>query len=162
MDTDDTLPGDQATDRTAEAALPEEGATPAKRRHSPWLIALEVLTVLGVVAPFVFYSIVNHTKPNKATIDLFSLQIRNDQPVPLTVRTCGSHCPPGAPFVVLTPGSTAQITASGNGSLTRYYLIDGAGQVVGCLPLQFRAKTPGVKLLTSQAVTCPGQPLPVP
>lgn len=149
-----------AADRLDEPGAPVP--PPAKRKHSKWLIALEVLTVLGVVAPFIFYAVASHTKTNRATADLFGIELRNDRRVPVTVRTCGADCPPGASFVVLTAGSSAQVTAAANGSVTRYYLFNDSGAVVGCLPLRFTSKVPGVMLLTSQAVTCPGQPLSAP
>jgi hypothetical protein len=157
----------EGTDPTSEAAArPGEAEgpvpAPAKRKHSKWLIALEVLTVLGVVAPFIFYAVASHTKTNLATVDLFGIELRNDRSVPLTVRTCGADCPRGSAFVVLTAGSSAQITAAANGSVTRYYLLNPSGDVVGCLPLRFASKVPGVMLLTSQAVTCPGRPLSSP
>jgi hypothetical protein len=162
----DSGPAERA-DPASEAAAPRDEAggpvpAPAKRKHSKWLIALEVLTVLGVVAPFIFYAVASHTKTNLATVDLFSIELRNDRSVPLTVRTCGADCPRGSSFVVLTAGSSAQITAAANGSVTRYYLLNPSGGVVGCLPLRFTSKAPGVVLLTSQAVACPGRPLSSP
>jgi len=51
---------------------------------------------------------------------------------------------------------------SDRGSVTRYYLVDGSGRIVGCLPLRFTKKVAAFTVPASRAEACPGKPLPAP
>jgi hypothetical protein len=142
----------------------EEGsraAAPRKRRLSRGVIVLMILTALAVVAPLVASVVANRLGFGLGATDVFQIGIRNDTPAPLSVRTCGADCLPDARSLRLDAGSSGQVTVSDRRSVT-YYLVDGSGQVVGCLPVRFTRKVSGFTVLASRAEACPGKPMPVP
>jgi len=126
------------------------------------VIVLMVLTVLGVVAPLVASVVAGHVGSSLDARDVFQVSIRNDTPVPLSVRTCGASCLPEAQSLSLPAGSSRQVNVSDRGSVTRYYLVDGSGRIVGCLPLRFTKKVAAFTVPASRAEECPGKPLPAP
>jgi len=145
-------------------AIDEESSAeaPRKRRPSRGVIILMGLTALGVVAPLIASVVAGHTGSSLDATDVFQVGIRNDTPAPLSVRTCGANCLPEAQSLPLPAGSSGQVNVSDRGSVTRYYLVDGSGRIVGCLPLRFTKKLAGFTVLASRAEECPGRPLPAP
>lgn len=133
----------------ATAGVPEPPPK-AKRKHPRWLILLEVLTVLAVVAPFIAYEVATNlggsTNPGASLIT-----VTNDGPATLTLQSCAPGCPSPAE-VVLTSGSSSQLSVAKKG--TTYYLVGGGGASAGCLVL-----TPGERspVPTSRAGACSGQ-----
>jgi hypothetical protein len=115
-----------------------------------------VLTAAAVIAPLVAVILAGHAGPGST--GSFQVGIRNDTPSTLVARLCGSGCLPDAPSVTLTPGATALVGASSGGTVTRYYLLDQTGAVVGCLPLRFARASSGVVIAASRAEPCPGSP----
>jgi hypothetical protein len=147
-------PADPPPDLTADLS-----AKPAKRKHPKWLIAIEVLTVLIVVAPFVAEAISSHLGSSITASGNFQVTVQNDTSATLTVRSCGAGCPPSADSVVLSPGSETEVSVSDRGDVSRYYLAGTSGAVTGCLPLRFTAARSGVIVHASEAVPCPGSPI---
>src|SRR6266571_3337500 len=91
---------------------PPADAGPApKRRRSRWLLVLGLLTVLGVVAPFIGFVISRQTGSSLDAGTLFTVAIRNDTAAALVVRTCGSNCLPEAPSLALPAGASVQVGA---------------------------------------------------
>lgn len=142
---------------SAEESAGEAAPARAKRKHPTWLIAIEILTVLIVVAPLVAALLAsNPGSSGGASGGTFQVGLRNDSAATVSLSTCASGC---ASVAVLTPGSLTEVAASDRGTVTRYYLLDATGAATGCLPLRFTKAETGLMLLTSQAVACPGSPI---
>ena len=137
-------------------------AAPRRRRLSRGVIVLMVLTVLAVVAPLIASVVAGRTGSGLDATNVFPVSIHNDTTVPLSVRTCGADCLPEAQSLPLPVGSSGQVNVSDRGSVSRYYLVDGSGRVVGCLPLRFTKRVAGFTVPASRAEACPGRPLPAP
>jgi hypothetical protein len=116
-----------------------------------------VLTVAGVVAPFVANIFASHSG---AGLDskVFPVSIDNDTAAPLDAQLC-DHCLSTVPKVSIPPGGSARVNVSAAGSVTRYYLIDRSGATVGCLPLRFSKPVSAFAIPTSRAEKCPGDPI---
>ena len=119
---------------------------------------LMALTAAAVVAPIVAVIVAGHAGSGPGSTGSFQVGIRNDMPSTLVARLCGSGCLPDVPSVTLTPGALALVSASAGGAVTRYYLLDQGGAVVGCLPLRFAKASAGVVIAASSAVPCSNGP----
>jgi hypothetical protein len=120
-----------------------------------------ILTVAGVVAPFVAAIFARHSGAGLDSTRVFQVSIRNDTAAPLSAQLC-SDCLSTVQKVSIPPGGSAQVGVSAGGSVTRYYLLDGSGATVGCLPLRFTKPVPGFTISTSRAEKCPGDPISAP
>jgi hypothetical protein len=141
---------------------PPAPASPARRRHvTRGILVLMILTVAGVVAPFIANIFASHFGAGLDTTKVFPVSIDNDTNVPLDAQLC-DHCLPTVPKVSILPGTSAQVNVSAGGSVTRYYLIDGSGVTVGCLPLRFSKPVSGFTIPASRAEKCPGDPINAP
>lgn len=133
---------------------------PPTRRRSPLITLFLLLTGAAVVAPFIAVGVafVTHSGPFAHTI--FPVTVHNDGSAAVVVRGCGGNCTTKDQAVTLQPGGAVQVGATNNGSMSRYYLHDVTGTVLGCLPLVYHHTATGVSVQTSEAETCPGSPLP--
>lgn len=137
-------------------------APPARKRHvTRGILILMILTVAGVVAPFIANIFASHSGAGLDSTKVFQVSIRNDTAVPLDAQLC-DRCLPTVAKVSIPPGGSAQVNVSAGGSVTRYYLIDGSGVTVGCLPLRFSRPVSGYAIPTSRAERCPGDPISAP
>ncbi|HEY2667083.1 MAG TPA: hypothetical protein VGK51_09610 [Actinomycetota bacterium] len=135
---------------------------PARRRHvTRGILVLMILTVAGVVAPFVANIFASHSGAGLDTAKVFQVRIDNDTAAPLDAKLC-DHCLPTVPKVSILPGASAQVNVSAGGTVTRYYLIDRSGATVGCLPLRFSRTVSGFSMPASRAEKCPGDPINAP
>jgi|SRR5579872_3283320 len=132
-----------------EDGPPEAPPAQAKRKHPRWLIMLEVLTVVAVVAPFIAYLIATNLG-SSSTAGTAQVTVSNDGAATVTVQNCAPGCS-SPEQVVLTPGSSTQVSVATGG--TTYYLVDGTGALAGCLVLTHSEHSPAA---TSRAGTCPG------
>ena|SRR5882672_406329 len=141
---------------------PPAPAPPARKRHlTRGILVLMILTVAGVVAPFIANIFASHSGASLDSTQVFRVSIHNDSAAPLDAQLC-DHCLPTVPKVSILPGDSAQVTASAGGSVTRYYLIDRSGATVGCLPLRFSKPASGFTIPASRAEKCPGDPINAP
>ncbi|MEA2590091.1 MAG: hypothetical protein QOH66_3018 [Actinomycetota bacterium] len=141
------------------ASAPELSGPPKKKRHvTRGILILMILTVAGVVAPF----IANLFAGGLASAKVFPVTIRNDTSVPLVAQQCGSGCLPDVAKVPIPVGGSAQVNVTSGGAVTRYYLLDASGHLAGCLPLRFSKEVAGFTVGASQAETCPGSPIGAP
>jgi len=141
---------------------PSAPVSPARKRHvTRGILILMILTVAGVVAPFIANIFASHSGAGLDSTKVFQVSIRNDAAVSLDAQLC-DQCLPTVPKVSITPGGSAQVNVSAGGSVTRYYLIDGSGATVGCLPLRFSRPVSGFAIPASRAEKCPGDPINVP
>ena len=141
-----------------DAAAP----APARKRHlTRGILILMILTVAGVVAPFVAAIFARHSGASLDSTRVFQVSIRNDTAAPLDAQLC-SDCLSTVQKVSIPPGGSAQVGVSAGGSVTRYYLLDGSGATVGCLPLRFTKPVSGFTISTSRAEKCPGDPISAP
>jgi hypothetical protein len=137
---------------------PSAPAQPTRKRHvTRGILILMILTVAGVVAPFVAAIFAGHGGLDSAKV--FPVSIRNDTPSEVTAQLCGSGCLPDVARVSIPPGASAQVNVSAGGSVTRYYVFDASGSLVGCLPLRFTKPVAGFRVDASKAETCPGNPI---
>jgi len=143
----------------SDAPSPPAAGAPRRRHLSKGIVILMVLTAAAVVAPIVAVVAAGHAGSGPGSTGSFRVGIRNDTPSTLVARLCGSGCLPDVPSVTLTPGATTLVRASAGGAVTRYYLLDQSGAVVGCLPLRFAKASAGVSIAASRAEPCPGSPI---
>jgi hypothetical protein len=135
---------------------------PARKRHvTRGILILMILTVAGVVAPFVAAIFARHSGASLDSTRVFQVSIRNDTAAPLDAQLC-SDCLSTVQKVSILPGDSAQVTVSAGGSVTRYFLLDRSGATVGCLPLRFPKPVPGFTISASRAEKCPGDPISTP
>jgi hypothetical protein len=121
-----------------------------------------ILTVAGVVAPFIANIFASHSGASLDSTKVFQVSIRNDMAAPLDAQLCGSDCLSTVQKASILPGDSAQVNVSAGGSVTRYYLLDKSGATVGCLPLRFAKPVSGFTISTSRAEKCPGDPIGAP
>ena len=141
---------------------PPAPAPPARKRHvTRGILILMILTVAGVVAPFIANIFASHSGAGLDSTKVFQVGIQNDTAVPLDAQLC-DRCLPTVPKVSILPGDSAQVNVSAGGSVTLYYLIDRSGATVGCLPLRFSRPVSGFAIATSRAEKCPGDPINAP
>jgi len=141
---------------------PPAPAPPARKRHvTRGILVLMILTVAGVVAPFIANIFASHSGAGLDSTKMFLVSIDNDTAAPLDAQLC-DHCLPTVAKVSIPPGGAAQINVSAGGSVTRYYLIDRSGATVGCLPLRFSKPVSSFAIPTSRAEKCPGDPINAP
>ncbi|HEU5002417.1 MAG TPA: hypothetical protein VFW71_06525 [Actinomycetota bacterium] len=135
---------------------------PPVRRRSPLITFFLLLTAAAVVAPFIAVGVawVTHAGPFSHTI--FPVTLHNDGSAPVVIRACGANCAKGDQAITLQPGAGVQVGATNNGTISRYYVHDVTGTVLGCLPLVYHQTYRGLTVETSAAENCPGNPLPVP
>ncbi len=143
-------------------ALAGTAPPPRKRHLTRGIIILMVLTVAGVVAPFIAAIFAGHSGLGVDNTGAFQVGIRNDTSTDLVAQQCGSNCLPDVPKVSIPSGASAVLGVSSGGTITRYYLLDGAGHLVGCLPMRFAKQVSGFTVLASQAQSCPGNPIVAP
>jgi hypothetical protein len=137
--------------------------SPKRKRHvTRGILILMILTVAGVVAPFIANIFASHSGASLDSTKVFQVSIRNDTAAPLDAQLCGSDCLSTVQKASILPGDSAQVNVSAGGSVTRYYLLDGSGATVGCLPLRFAKPVPGFTISTSRAEKCPGDPISAP
>jgi len=132
---------------------------PRRRHLSRGIVILMVLTAAAAVAPLVAVIVAGLAGSGPGATGSFQVGIHNDTPAPLVARLCGSDCLPDVPSVTLAPGATALVNASSPGTVTRYYLLDESGHLVGCLPIKFSKAASGVSIAASRAEPCPGAPI---
>jgi hypothetical protein len=132
-------------------APPVAPAPVAKRKHPRWLIVAEVLTVLIVVAPLLALAIASHVGGGSSSVQV---AVRNDGASTLTVQPCAPGCAARLSSVVLTAGSSTELTTGKGGTV--YYLLNATGSVAGCLRLTTSDRHEVVT--TSQATPCSGKP----
>lgn len=144
----------------SSADTPDDG--PWVRRRSPLITVVVLLTAAAVVAPFLAVGIawVTHSGPFAHTI--FPVTVHNDGNAAVVVRACGANCTKTDQAVTLQPGAGVLVGAANNGSVSRYYLHDVTGTVIGCLPLVYHQTYTSLTVQTSAAEPCPGSPLPAP
>jgi hypothetical protein len=136
---------------------------PKRKRHvTRGILILMVLTVAGVVAPFIANIFASHSGASLDSTKVFQVSIRNDTAAPLDAQLCGSGCLSTVQKASILPGASAQVNVSAGGSVTRYYLLDRSGATVGCLPLRFAKPVSGFTISTSRAEKCPGGPIGAP
>lgn len=141
---------------------PPAPAPSARRRHvTRGILVLMILTVAGVVAPFIASIFASHSGAGLDTTKAFPVSIENDTAAPLDAQLC-DHCLPTVPKVSILPGAGALVNVSAGGSVTRYYLLDRSGATVGCLPLRFSKPVSGFTIPVSRAERCPGDPINAP
>jgi hypothetical protein len=141
---------------------PSDAEPPKRKRHvTRGILILMILTVAGVVAPFVAAILARHSGASLDSTKVFLVSIRNDTAAPLDAQICESPCLPTVQKVSILPGASAQVSVSA-GSVTRYYLVDRSGATAGCLPLRFSKPVPGFTIPTSRAEKCPGDPISAP
>jgi hypothetical protein len=136
---------------------------PKRKRHvTRGILILMILTVAGVVAPFIANIFASHSGASLDSTKVFQVSIRNDTAAPLDAQLCGSDCLSTVQKASILPGESAQVNVSPGGSVTRYYLLDRSGATVGCLPLRFAKPVSGFTISTSRAEKCPGDPIGAP
>jgi hypothetical protein len=136
---------------------------PKRKRHvTRGILILMILTVAGVVAPFIANLFASHSGASLDSTKVFQVSIRNDTAAPLDAQLCGSDCLSTVQKASILPGDSAQVNVSAGGSVTRYYLLDRSGATVGCLPLRFAKPVSGFTISTSRAEKCPGDPIGAP
>jgi len=141
---------------------PPAPAPPARKRHvTRGILVLMILTVAGIVAPFIANIFASHSGAGLDTTKVFPVSIDNDTAAPLDAQLC-DHCLPTVPKVSILPGASAQVSVSAGGSVTRYYLLDRSGATVGCLPLRFSKPVSGFTIPASRAGRSPGDPINAP
>jgi hypothetical protein len=141
---------------------PPAPAPPARKRHvTRGILVLMILTVAGVVAPFIANIFASHSGAGLDTTKAFPVSIENDTAGPLDAQLC-DHCLPTVPKVSILPGASAQVYVAAGGSVTRYYLLDRSGATVGCLPLRSSKPVSGFTIPASRAEKCPGDPISAP
>ena len=141
---------------------PRAPSPPGRRRHvTRGILVLMILTVAGVVAPFIANIFASHSGAGLDTTKAFPVSIENDTAAPLDAQLC-DHCLPTVPKVSILPGAGALVNVSAGGSVTRYYLLDRSGATVGCLPLRFSKPVSGFTIPVSRAERCPGDPINAP
>lgn len=143
--------------------IPREVEPPKKKKGhvTRGILILMILTVAGVVAPFIANLFAHHAGGLGST-QVFPVTIRNDTGAAVVAQLCGSGCLPDVQKVTIPAGDSAQVNVSSAGTVTRYYLLDGAGRVAGCLPLRFSKVVSGFSVPASQAEPCPGNPIGAP
>ena len=153
------MPG-MTLDEGAPSLAPPAPAAPAeKKRHlTRGIVILMVLTLLAIVAPIVAVLLARHSPGSLGGTATVQITLLNDTSSTLVLQTCGLNCLPDVPSITIPASSSAQVPVAA-GVVTRYYVRDGSGQPVGCLPLQFGA--PGA-VAASRAEGCPGKPIPGP
>ena len=156
-----------AVDQEPLAPVPSEAPSaaerPKRKRHvTRGILILMILTVAGVVAPFVAAIFARHSGAGLDSTKVFQVSIRNDTAAPLDAQICESPCLPTVQKVSILPGESAQVNVSAGGSVTRYYLVDMSGATMGCLPLRFSKPVSGFTVSTSRAEKCPGDPISAP
>jgi hypothetical protein len=142
---------------------PADVDPPKRKRHvTRGILILMILTVAGVVAPFIANIFASHSGASLDSTKVFQVSIRNDTAAPLDAQLCGSDCLSTVQKASILPGESAQVNVSAGGSVTRYYLLDRSGATVGCLPLRFAKPVSGFTISTSRAEKCPGDPIGAP
>src|SRR5260370_40472667 len=116
---------------------PAAPAPPARKRHvTREILVLMILTVAGVVAPFIANIFASHSGAGLDSTKVFPVSIDNDSAAPLDAQLC-DHCLPTVPKVSILPGASAKVNVSAGGSVTRYDRIHRPGAAGGSLPLGF-------------------------
>ena len=142
--------------------VPSDAEPPKKKRHvTRGILILMILTVAGVVAPFIANLFADHAGGLGST-KVFPVTIRNDTEGPLVAQLCGSGCLPDVQKVSIPFGGSTQVNVASGGTITRYYLLDASGHVAGCLPLRLSKEVAGFTVGASQAEPCPGAPIDAP
>jgi hypothetical protein len=142
---------------------PSDVDPPKRKRHvTRGILILMILTVAGVVAPFIANIFASHSGASLDSTKVFQVSIRNDTAAPLDAQLCGSDCLSTVQKASILPGGSAQVNVSAGGSVTRYYLLDSSGATVGCLPLRFAKPVSGFTISTGRAEKCPGDPIGAP
>lgn len=160
-------PGFAPTPISRNGNSPEHGpgaepAAPGRRRSALFNLFI-ALAIAAFVLPAIVIGVAYFADLGPFKSPLFPVSLYNDGSAPVVVRDCGTDCTSSHQPYTLDPGKSVQVGASDNGDITRYYLHDvSTGAVIGCLPLEFHQKVSGLTIHTSQAETCPGNPLPVP
>jgi hypothetical protein len=142
---------------------PSDVDPPKRKRHvTRGILILMILTVAGVVAPFIANIFASHSGASLDSTKVFQVSIRNDTAAPLDAQLCGSDCLSTVQKASILPGDSAPVNVAAGGSVTRYYLLDRSGATVGCLPLRFSKPVSGFTISTSRAEKCPGDPIGAP
>jgi hypothetical protein len=142
---------------------PSDEDPPKRKRHvTRGILILMILTVAGVVAPFIANIFASHSGASLDSTKVFQVSIRNDTAAPLDAQLCGADCLSTVQKAPILPGESAQVNVSAGGSVTRYYLLDRSGATLGCLALRFAKPVSGFTISTSRAEKCPGDPIGAP
>jgi hypothetical protein len=151
------IPPEAPSDPSSPVAEP-----PKRKRHvTRGILILMILTLAGVVAPFIANIFASHSGAGLDSTRVFQVSIRNDTAATLDAQLC-SDCLSTVQKVSILPGDSAQVGVSAGGAVTRYYLLDRSGATVGCLPLRFTKPVSGFTISTSRAEKCPGDPISAP
>jgi hypothetical protein len=150
-----------ATNGTSPQNVLGTGSPPVRRKRSALMTFFIVGTILAVVAPVLAYGIALLTHAGPFGDNVFPVTLHNDTQQTLVVRTCGDNCTPQYQSVSLAPDNSVRVGAT-TGQMTRYYLHDSTGALLGCLPLKYPKPLTGVTVQASQQEACPGNPLPAP
>lgn len=88
------------------------------------------------------------------TEQFFSVRIKNDLPVTITVQQCtDSTCSHVSDRFVLDPGESFSATTSSKHVANPYRFVR-KGRTIGCFPLLFSRRASGVVLLVSRSGPC--------
>src|SRR5204862_854445 len=103
---------------------PSVPVPPGRKRHvTRGILILMILTVAGVVAPFIANIFASHSGAGLDSTKVFQVSILNDAAIPLDAQLC-DQCLPTVPNVSITPGGSAPVSVSAGGSATRSHLTD--------------------------------------
>src|SRR5438552_1456939 len=114
-----TIAVEPAANITPEAPnQPPTPAPPARKRHvTRGILVLMILTVAGVVAPFIANIFDSHSGAGLDSTNVFPVSIDNDTAAPLDAQLC-DHGLPTVPKVSMLPGGSAQVNVSAGGPAT--------------------------------------------
>jgi hypothetical protein len=107
------------------------------------------LLVLAIVSQAVFHTSID---PTEST---FAVTLHNDMPNVVVVKQCDAKCNSFHEKDRLAPGESVSVNTSSDNVANWWAVSDGSGNVLGCLPLQYRHKIEGVVVNLSQTTSCP-------